>query len=267
MSAFVSKVYPDCIQILTDAAIYDHHGVIRAVAPKIWLSKRLPVAIANRSVHWEFASAVSEAFIRAADSSPTVDSFLGLASEICARVKMEVQKHPEVNAETEFLIACRSEALGLSNMYMRTNRATGNGLPADYEPFTLVQAAADIFGAPHDTIPGRPELAAIGEEIMASSAGMARRGADLFELFRRERVVVPSMPEAGQYYAVGGRVDLTTVTTSGAGTKILRIWPDKIGEKIDPSRDRRVDNIVPIATGMNRQQRRAAKRVAKLRAA
>lgn len=262
MSAFVSKVYPDCIQILTDGAIYDDQGVIRLLAPKAWLSKKLPVAITNRSMHWEFASHASQTLIRVADQCDTVNDFVEAARLIFRRMKDELGKHPEVNSTTEFLIACHSESLGFCNMYARTAKVSGSALPLDgnYEPFTLVRAADDILAAPHGTIQGRPELAAIGREIMASSAGMVRRGADLFELFRQEKAAVDVMPELGRLYAVGGRVDLITVTAKRAEMRTLRTWPDKIGEAINPFAG---TNVAPIT----RQQRRAAEREARKRSA
>jgi len=260
MSAFVSKVYPDCIQILTDGAIYDDQGVIRLLAPKAWLSKKLPIAITNRSMHWEFASHASETLIRVADRCGTVDDFLDAARAVFIRMKEELENHPDVNATTEFLIACHSETLGFCNMYARTSEASGSALPIDggYEPFTLVRAADDILAAPHGTVQGRPELAAIGREIMASSAGMARRGADLFELFRQEKVAIDVMPELGRLYAVGGRVDLITVTAERTKMRTLRIWPDKVGETINPFAG---TNVAPLT----RQQRRAAEREARKR--
>jgi hypothetical protein len=50
----------------------------------------------------------------------------------------------------------------------------------------------------------------------------------------------------------------STTRSTGATTEILRVWPDKIGEKIDPfAADRNVVQLV------SRQQRRAAEREAR----
>ena len=41
--------------------------------------------------------------------------------------------------------------------------------------------------------------------------------------------------KCGQYYAVGGWAQMTTVTRDGISTRILEKWPDKIGQRIVPT--------------------------------
>ncbi|PSO30207.1 hypothetical protein [Bradyrhizobium sp. MOS002] len=51
----------------------------------------------------------------------------------------------------------------------------------------------------------------------------------ILELQRQQR------PEHGGAYSIGGLVELVEVTREGVSAKILKRWPDQIGELIQPS--------------------------------
>ncbi len=66
---------------------------------------------------------------------------------------------------------------------------------------------------------------------------------------------------APEVHIVGGQVVATEITEAGVTQRIVKTWPDKIGEAIRPT----PAPAVPIE-GMSRQQHRAAEREARKRA-
>jgi hypothetical protein len=83
------------------------------------------------------------------------------------------------------------------------------------------------------------------------------------EFFRRARARRVGEPGSAKTHLIGGQVDLTIVDAAGARSTTIHRWNDTIGELIDPSKDQPSAKVVPIAVGMNRQQRRAAERAAR----
>jgi hypothetical protein len=62
---------------------------------------------------------------------------------------------------------------------------------------------------------------------------------------------------AQNFSVVGGHIDYTVVSATGVTTRRIHSWPDRIGEPVQRG------NVVPMAAGMSRQQRRAAEREAR----
>lgn len=57
---------------------------------------------------------------------------------------------------------------------------------------------------------------------------------EIMEVVRRHRLPVIGRDDLAAVYAIGGFIQATSVSAEGISTRILRRWPDRIGERISP---------------------------------
>lgn len=121
-----------------------------------------------------------------------------------------------------------------------------------YAPFDLVVAGVsefygkpDVLAATRGPVPGpmdigpwAPWVSPLPDPGMmpgldATSPGFdpVMNGADLLEAQRRQVIQPPGFPPC---HIVGGFAQLTTVSAAGISTRMLKRWPDKVGQRIVP---------------------------------
>ncbi|TSE13461.1 hypothetical protein C1D09_003875 [Mesorhizobium intechi] len=224
LSALSSAISPDAVIVLTDGAVYDRDGTLLKVARKVAVSERLPLAVAYRG-NLDFGEDVSQRIIAAAERS----GFDQMLAEIAAALPW-LPSSPML----EILIAGVSEAAGPMHR-MFQNR------PAKYgcAPSTLMDPGPMHWGFGTD---GRTiNLEAIGVPPPSGDhtiqAWLSRYGVRVFEYFRNLPVPIdPFDPTTDRQHLIGGILDMTVVQRGSVATTMLHRWPDKVGEKINPSR-------------------------------
>ncbi|WP_275787710.1 hypothetical protein [Pararhizobium gei] len=82
------------------------------------------------------------------------------------------------------------------------------------------------------------------------------KGAEIMDLMRATKADNLPGYEGEPFYAIGGHVDLASVTAEGASIERVRVWKDRIGRKIKPEVEEPAANVA----GLNRQMRRAMRR-------
>ena len=237
MSALISCIGPGFVQILTDAAIYAADtGKLRSIESKVSIGQQLPVAVTGRGPS-ELLKMLRTKIIDA-ERLGSVDTVFRFAHDLVLTLKEEGL--PE-GSDFDLLVAGISEELGPRHMYVCTRPLPG----LDAYEFTG-EGSVMFAGPPADL--GSAIRNGIIPDIanLRATAVLKRCGADVLELMRRTK----SLPLGGQYsdFIVGGRCELTTISTIRTWTETLRVWPDEVGKQIDPFR----------LDGLNRQQRRAA---------
>ena len=249
MSAFVSIVHKDSIELLTDAAIYTPDGTLTGIRSKVFTSMHLPMAITGRGTTLAL-EAMARGILQIGAALGSFDALVANLEELLfdqwRDAKAGLPEH-----DIEMLIAGFSEESGPQQWFFVTHdRQPG------IEPFRLVEA-------PRNCVAG-PPVSAADVPALSGTIGpgfLAKHGADLLEVMRRKRV--SDLVFGTDCYAIGGRAELTTITKAGATTRTMRTWPDKVGSPINPFA---AGNVVPIPSGMTRQQRRAAERERRKRA-
>ena len=198
-------------------------------------------------------------------------------------------------ADTRFCFAGwskRSEAPRIYMMMCTTNDSYWQGAANDHnkfgdehtfshEPFKLIELDGFTAHPPPAEHPAKCGLSfAVSNADDISDAMNAELDLlHMLEMQRRNKMALrPGMPEA---YWVGGLALLTTINESGVTQRVVHRWnEDQIGEPITPAsinwqawRAEKsakfkkpapalslVPSVTPIATEMNRQQRRAFER-------
>jgi hypothetical protein len=221
MSAFLSVVFPDRIEILTDGAVYDDEGVLVDTREKVYRCANVPAAIVGRGP------------VAAIDLvGPVLDTlfaFFGFdagAAQFDNTMRKHADRFTAADKHFELLIAGRSEDRGWVNLYWSTANMYGQ-----FEACRLYRVTDEFGGGP---APSEADVAAVGLSLADLADGMEARGADLLEAMRRKKGPNPSKPDLPELYGIGGHVDLTTIRADGVETKRLRTWPDVVGQKIDP---------------------------------
>lgn len=219
MSAYYAVAYADRIELLTDGAIYTDDGVVVETREKVWRSERLPLAFAGRGNNSsiQLMGLALDAVSIAGKSIEEILEWLSGTLETKRR-----QGAPAFDG----IIASVSKTNG-PQLHWFTTYGEFEG----FEPFKLYDVGAEWGGGP---TPTDETLAAWGFPEKMSNSTLAESGPDLFEAMRQTKMAHLAAPGQPMLHAVGGHVDLTTVTAKGSTTKRLRTWPDKIGEKIKP---------------------------------
>lgn len=225
MSAFVSMRLASAIYLLSDMAAYDDDGVLRQVASKANHSTRLPIAITTRG-EASAGDLVRRLVIEIAEGIGSIDATLAFIANAVPTAFRSLSANP-----LEVLIAANSETKGLcQHMFVTHDFVPG------FQSFELIEMG-DV--AVTGCLPPRVQFEAAttgrrpGE---LESEAIERIGLDLFEAMRR----IPGRgwnadgSRSELLYRIGGGCELTTIHPAGACSKVLRMWPDRIGERIQP---------------------------------
>lgn len=155
----------------------------------------------------------------------------------------------------QLIIAGISESAGPQHWYMQFPGQGEGIVPA----FELTEVTGNIFAGINGTMGdfvNRPDLIRRPLSHETPPDYFRTMGAEILQMARKEKVI--SEFWEGSHCTVGGQVDLTLVTPAGVTVETIHRWNDKVGELIDPTKDRPASRVVAELAPMNRQQRRAA---------
>ncbi|MGB3348293.1 MAG: hypothetical protein WBA85_05960 [Brucella anthropi] len=222
MSAYFAVAYPDRVEILMDGACYSDDGTLIDVQSKIWTSGYLPIGFAGRGN----SSAVNliGSAIGAISFNHSFDETVLRFAEKLATTKSRDSAQNEVDG----IIVGISETRGPSIFMFHTYRNAAAG--EHYEPWTLYDAGEEFLGAP---CPTPQEFKASGLPMHWACDGLAEHGATFFRLLRSQQAWRQHPDAPKSFWGIGGHVEHTVIQVSGAETKRLHEWPDRIGEKLN----------------------------------
>jgi len=230
MTAINVFIRPDAVHVLTDGAGYAPDGRLLTIEQKVIPLASLSVVLAARGI-------IGLLHLYAEQISKSFTTFDGLVEGVTAEV-WKVIEHSQgkfspgiLEAHFDLIIAGWSERRDRAEMYLLCNHDT-YGIPA----WELAQADDGYIS------PGSEEL----------FARLRARGVDVFEKLDPEtdglRIIEEQRgmtwpPAAGgePIRVVGGFCQLTTVRRDEITTRILKRWPDRIGERIDAIRETTIE--------------------------
>lgn len=221
MSAFYAVAFEDRIHLLTDGAVYAPDGTLIAIARKVWTSSSAPIAVTGRGDS-EAVSTFAKGLVDLVEAS----SFDGMIEKLEARFANARAREGAI--PLEILIAGWSEARGPQLLYFATVEMGGR--PA----FVMLDAGPEICGGTANLL--TPEEIDAAGVFIEPGKDMADIAIPFFDLMRAKKGAHPVSPDLPAIHGIGGHLDMTTVTASGASTRRLHTWPDVVGEKIDPTR-------------------------------
>ena len=199
--------------LLTDGALYDDVGTIRAIASKVATSTRLRMAIAGmgRVNPVEIANAMPATGTQG-DAMRSLPAIAKQQREANRREAPQFE-HVELN-DLQLFVAMWSDDTDRPECWIISTETRCFG--AGYRPYSLVEVEQlwipGIKAAGFD--PARFDPIEDGRRVLVEQRG------NLHE-------------DDGRSY-VGGFGELTTVTRNGIAQRRLVEWPDKVGEVIRP---------------------------------
>lgn len=221
MTAINIVLRGDTAHVLSDGAGYTTDGAIVSFQQKVFPLATLNAAFAIRGSTWVWAPLLG--FIN--ELHDTFDDLVGGLPETWARCRAAQSDFAgqQWDEPHEVLVVGISEARGLAEAYVLVN-TPAHGLPVA----TMIPLAEGLV------IPGEPSwiegLAARGLDPTDEAFDMEVDGLRLLEEQRAR--AWPILIDGPPRYAVGGFAQLTTVRRGEFSSRILRRWPDQIGEKI-----------------------------------
>lgn len=222
MSAFLSHLYADRIEILTDGAIYNEDGIILDFREKLYRFQNAPAALTVRGAGEPMAFIGQALDMVAMLSGGSFDAVLAFLPRMLDRLKTD-----GAGADFEMLIAGISEAEGPMHVYFTTASYV-----AEIEACKLYRMA-DFCGGGIVVPANEQDAAGITQAALRDT--FAETGTAYMELMRRHKGPNPVRPDLPEFHGIGGHVDHTVIRADGVTTTRLRTWPDVIGERINPN--------------------------------
>lgn len=277
MTAINTILQRDRVTVVTDTAFYDAGGYVGGFAAKAIALPHWPGIIAMRGpifVHALLASKVGFYFESIDAFAEDAESWLAEFCEAHSGMLASSGVAPCIQVTA----AGYSPARGTCRAFSIEAGERGDLSLSDGHEFGV--EAVDMSGrqlveiplnqAMIQPLPSAEAMEAVGLDprvnIAALDAAAVRRFGTL--VLRAQRQVCDVLAEGEEpTYAVGGRPVFLTVTKDGTITTSLGpAWPDKVGERIDPTRDLSEQPAAASAPGtahMSRQQRRELERRAR----
>ncbi|MGY3610452.1 MULTISPECIES: hypothetical protein [unclassified Bradyrhizobium] len=211
MSAINVLIQSSSVHVYTDAAIYQTDGTLAGIGPKVRPLPHTNAAMAMRGAYLGFAPIAEElSFARSFDA---LKRAIVPTLQACAEHYGHLLNQCAAGPDFEIVVAGVSETAG-PNAYIVSSHDRYS------EPWTIL----DLEGL--SVTPANEAVHRIIGEI-----ANGRAADDLDPIV--DGLAVLEAQRAGDAGAfVGGFAQLTTVTVDSVTSRILRRWPDEIGEKI-----------------------------------
>lgn len=258
----------DRILMFTDGACYSADGVLLALGAKVLPIVHMRAAIATRGS----VIALPIYYLKLAMAFATFDEMVADGGRV-VEAAYDENFHALTQSgesEVEIIIAGFSESRDQPETWVVSSCERG-GL----EPFVLTPAPAAIVA------PGLDPSVIRARGFNSEADVLARFDPETDGVFYMEQqrlrpTNTTTGGDHGDRFIIGGFCQLTEITRRGISQRILKRWPDKIGEPIRPDRsleivgaeghaERGIGDARPSGS-LSRQQRRAAERAAQKRA-
>ena len=220
MSAIITLIQKDAAHLLTDGAAYSPDGALQFVCQKVRLIPHLACAVAMRGP-WNACPPIFEAISFAGRTFDELRENMVPLLQFCSE---KYAPHFEVcDAGPDFEV----HVVGISE----TDGPTGyivSSHDRGIDPWSLITLDGFSFG------PNNPQISArvfgrIAPGRYIDDLDAAADGLATLEIMRE----IPAATIAGDDQAmVGGFAQLTSIGSDGITSRILKRWPDKIGERI-----------------------------------
>jgi hypothetical protein len=227
------------VHILSDGAFCDPTGIVCEIGPNAFALPHLPAALAIRgSTHF-----MPFLVHRLSRECRTFDDMLGkivpVALEVHTSFPMAFGTLGYGSIEPDFDIVAvgwsKSRGVPASYLVCSHDRAVAQGLTAP--AWQLVELPEVLIAPPI----AEKQISAVGWNV-PYSADSFRPDVDGVALLKAQRLsrreLDASSGMRGQVYVVGGFIQLTSVSSHGVSSDVLHWWPDEVGRRIEPRRER-----------------------------
>jgi len=244
MSAFITLAREDTIEMISDGALYDASGRLVGVKAKAIALPEIPAAIVGRGADAivgslaHLAAITSPLAVIAGAPNSFDDLMKRIEIDLVPRIRSKVEEAGGVPdyAQSELAIAGFSEKIGPTVAVMRTF-----DLSYDHDEDGIEYLSAwKLYTLPAYWAAG-PDISEDVKAMGLSWEDLCRDGlrpyaVDLMEAMRRRKDVNPLVAGDTPMHGVGGHCQYVEITRDDARSEILHVWPDVVGELIDPFR-------------------------------
>jgi hypothetical protein len=216
---------PHAIHMLTDAASYTPDGTLGAIGPKAHPVPHLNAVFSSRGPRL-FMPLVGEYIFHAFASFDQMVDGLVLHVRAATEAYAPTLQRCAHGASFDLVVAGWSTARKRPETYVLTDHENYGFAAWTLQPF------GSLLITPWDAdLAGRLKLT---QAELAGKLDPVKDGLRILEAQRFVKAIQRNETEAA--HGVGGFAQLTTVTAENITTRILKRWPDPIGEKLDPTR-------------------------------
>lgn len=223
MSSVAIVKQADAIHLITDAATYDRDGILTGICSKVLLLPEVPAAIAVRGNGQALTHIMSALHLRPLlFSFDSVIAALPVLTSMAKRVALETRyEFPDFEL---LLVGWSAKRDRPETWYIATKTNVVKGFEA-YRAYKI----------PDDLIVG--PLIDKATFIWFHSSDRRSFPDDAVRIINSQRLYKGSLhgPNTYEGHGVGGFAQLTTIDPSGLSSHVIHQWPDKIGERIDPT--------------------------------
>ena len=210
MSAMAAAIDGDTIHLFADAVFYDEDGTVAGIHPKIWQVPGLNAAFISRGQGRAFP--YFQELVKLGDAK-TWDELKESLPLIWQLLDRWMDKTP-----MDILIAGFSE---------------GNNRPEILYRHTIQEDDQFKAGATYIYLDGVCSFGCVMEKADDVCAEAIRA----FEVARHDKGNINGFYDDRKEcfaHAIGGRLQHIELTRNGERGETLRVWPDRVGEKIQP---------------------------------
>ncbi len=245
MSSIVAITQTNAVHLITDGASYDPDGVVQAIGQK---AEELPVSNCVYVVRGANYPRMPLSFLLW--GQPSFDAIMDQLATIVERV-LEMYnvladgKAPPVQQHFEVTVAGwsnerQSWAVGIASTFQPCDPHDAQGVSYidGYQPFV------PFLAAPAYSLPVVDGAAVLGRTLETQedidSFDPVRDGLLVHEA---QRLVYGHVGDGRLQYLVGGFAELVSVSRDGINRRILREWPDRVGELITPEGGQTIEDV------------------------
>jgi hypothetical protein len=215
------------VHVLTDGAAYHPDGRLIMVGPKISIVPHLACAISFRGPK-SARPVLTEVMANAASTYDGLKMCIGELLRDCAQIYGPLFDECRLGPDFEVIVSGWSEARGPEAYLLPTHNRYGGG---SFEAMPL----EGVTCLPNDETT-HPEIVKVLAGLEADDVDPERHGLAVMEIQRAHPFAHEGFSEG--FCGVGGFAQLTTVTADGISTRIVRRWPDVVGERFGSSTER-----------------------------
>ncbi|QTH20809.1 hypothetical protein HRJ34_21170 [Rhizorhabdus wittichii] len=236
MTAINVLLQPTAAYLITDSATTDSNGVLIDIRSKVTVLSRFRAAIAWTGAGPIHAAGQADRRISEALVSKGVSSqaeLLAALPLIAAEMHAENAAYIDTGHDTAVSVFVALWSKKRREPQLWACHGDQSVFGPSYVPYSMVRLRQYVT-CPPDVDPDGWCRAAFGRVVDFADPKSFRPSVDGVALLEAQRHIREGIGVWGGY-SVGGSANLTTVSAKGIRERVLKTWPDKVGEKISPA--------------------------------
>ena len=223
------------VHIISDGAFCDASGIVREIGPSAFVLPHLPAALAIRGSSHFMPFLVHRLSRECRSLDDLLSKIVSVALEVHISFPMTfgTLEHGTIEPDFDLVVVGWSKARAGPASYLVSShdRVVARGLTSN--AWQLLELPAVLIAPPI----AEKQIAATGWSVPYSVESF-RPDVDGIALIKAQRLSRRELDDRsgvrGQAYAVGGFVQITSVSAHSVSSDVPYWWPDQVGRRIEP---------------------------------